>query len=101
MNEQRHGRPGTARSSCGPAFTSVSNRAFGIGSNLAWASYQRELYDQLNASLQKQANVMRINQAFLGWLRRREPRPAVTVVGDAIVVGEQRLALADVAGVVA
>jgi hypothetical protein len=41
----------------------------------------------------------RINLAFLGWLRRREPRPAL--VGDAIVVGEQHLALADLAGVVA
>jgi hypothetical protein len=42
-----------------PAYTAVSNGAFGIGSNLAWDSYQREMYNQLNAALQRQANTMR------------------------------------------
>jgi len=41
-----------------PAFTSVSNGAFGVGSNFAWDAYQRELYNQLNAALQKQARLM-------------------------------------------
>jgi hypothetical protein len=40
-----------------------------------------------------------INQAFLGWLRRRQARPSV--IGNAMMVGKQRFELADLAGAVA
>lgn len=46
------------------AFTSASNGTFGVGSNFAWDSYQRELYNQLNEALQKQANLMRARGAI-------------------------------------
>lgn len=41
------------------AFSAASNGSFGAGSNFAWDAYQRELYNQLNAALQKQANMLR------------------------------------------
>lgn len=40
------------------AYSATSNGAFGVGSNLAWDSYHREVYNQLNAALQKQAGLM-------------------------------------------
>jgi hypothetical protein len=40
-----------------------------------------------------------INRAFLRWLRRRESPPSV--VGDALMVGNQRFELSDLAGAVA
>lgn len=46
------------------AFTATSNGAFGVGSNFAWDAYQRELYNQLNAALQKQATMLRARGAI-------------------------------------
>jgi hypothetical protein len=40
-----------------------------------------------------------INRAVLRWLRRREPRPSV--VGNTIMLGDQRFDLSDLAGAVA
>jgi hypothetical protein len=50
-----------------PAYRAVANGAFGLGSNLTWDSYQRELYNKLNAALQDQANLL---------LRRGDITPA-------------------------
>lgn len=59
------GDPAQAREfNYSPAFTSASNGAFGLGSNLTWDAYQRELYNELNAALQKQANLMRARGAI-------------------------------------
>ncbi len=41
-----------------PAYRAAANGAFGIGSNLSWDAYQREVYNRLNAALQKQATVL-------------------------------------------
>jgi hypothetical protein len=41
------------------AVTAASSGAFGVGSNLSWDSYQRDVYNQLNEALQKQANLLR------------------------------------------
>jgi len=46
------------------AFTSTANGSFGVGSNFAWDSYQRELYNRLNEALQKQANELRARGAI-------------------------------------
>lgn len=40
------------------AYSAISSGAFGVGSNLAWDSYQRELYNNINSALQKQAGLM-------------------------------------------
>ena len=42
-----------------PAVTAFANGGFGIGSNLSWDAYQREIYNKLNAALQKQASLLR------------------------------------------
>ncbi len=41
-----------------PAVTSTANGGFGLGSNLTWDAYQREVYNKLNEALQKQANFL-------------------------------------------
>jgi len=41
------------------AITTTTSGAFGIGSNLSWDAYQRDVYNQLNEALQKQANLLR------------------------------------------
>jgi len=41
------------------AVSAVGNGSFGAGSNFAFDAYQRELYNQLNTTLQKQANLLR------------------------------------------
>ncbi|MBU6425452.1 MAG: hypothetical protein KGQ69_03875 [Rhodospirillales bacterium] len=40
------------------AVTAVTSGAFGVGTNLSWDSYQRDIYNQLNETLQKQANLL-------------------------------------------
>lgn len=41
----------------------------------------------------------RFNRAFVGWLRRQEPQPAV--IGDTIIVGGQKIPLIDLTGAIA
>jgi hypothetical protein len=42
-----------------PVVTATSSGAFGIGSDLSWIGYQREIYKQINAALTKQADILR------------------------------------------
>ncbi|WP_237476809.1 hypothetical protein [Lichenibacterium dinghuense] len=41
-----------------PAVTATGNGLFGLGTNLTWDAYQREVYNQANAALQKQARAL-------------------------------------------
>lgn len=55
------------------AVAATANGWFAIGSNLAWDAYQREIYNSLNAALQKQANMLRTR----GVITQKEARALV------------------------
>jgi len=48
-----------------PAYRALVNGGFGLGSNLTWDAYQREVYKQMNGALQRQANLLLGRPDFL------------------------------------